>query len=119
MTEQTPAKAEERAEHLKERIYVTFTALAVVIALGWLGYTVVFFQFSAVAGLVTLIFGEFVRVALGIVPGLGGATGRFLAPPSVAGVPLTAAAVHVKVVPPKLSWKPLPVDLPGLSCTNV
>ena len=37
MTEQSQAdaaEAEERAEHLKERIYVTFTALAVVIALG-------------------------------------------------------------------------------------
>ena len=35
------------------------------------------------------------------------------------GDPEVDAAVQVKLVPPKLSMKPLPVAWPGLSCTNV
>jgi hypothetical protein len=43
-------------------IRVLYIIGTVVIALGWLGYTVVFFQFSAVAGLITLIFGAVVSL---------------------------------------------------------
>jgi uncharacterized protein DUF4282 len=43
-------------------IRVLYIIGTVVIALGWLGYTVVFFQFNAVAGLITLIFGAVVAL---------------------------------------------------------
>src|SRR3954452_13642638 len=43
-------------------IRVLYIIGTVVIALGWLGYTVVLFQFSAVAGLITLIFGAVVAL---------------------------------------------------------
>jgi len=43
-------------------IRVLYIIGTVVIAHGWLGYTVVFFQFSAVAGLITLIFGAVVAL---------------------------------------------------------
>jgi hypothetical protein len=43
-------------------IRVLYIIGTVVIALGWLGYTVVFFQFSALFGLITLIFGAIVSL---------------------------------------------------------
>jgi Domain of unknown function (DUF4282) len=43
-------------------IRVLYIIGTVVIALGWLGYSVVAFQFSAVLGLITLVFGAIVAL---------------------------------------------------------